>query len=151
MTRHNHVPIHKQSFAFCRYSLAALTWLALAFHSTQLVVAAGVIMLLSALLRVGRAPLIVLWDVTFEKLRPSPIEMLDENAMRFAHFFGFALFALDGLLLSFHATALAGWIFLGLIGIAKTAGALGFCAASKMYTCAANSSGSCCSFWRRLR
>jgi len=149
MTAYKPVPIHKTSFAFCRYSLAALSWLALIMQSKPLVIAAAVIMLASAMLTVTRAPLIVLANITFEKLRPSVVELVDENAMRFAHAFGFALFTIDALLLSFHATALAGWIFLGLISAAKTAGALGFCAASKMYTCALNNSGNCCKFWRR--
>jgi hypothetical protein len=145
------VSIHKGSFAFCRYSLAALSWLALLLQSKPLVVTAAVILLLSAIFTVRRAPMIAIWDNTFEKLRPSPVEILDERAMRFAHSFGFVLFALDILLLSFAVTALAGWVFLGLISAAKTAGALGFCAASKMYTCATNSGGNCCSFWRRAR
>jgi hypothetical protein len=106
-------------------------------------------MLLSAVLKVQRAPLIVIWNITGEKLYSSPVELLDENAMRFAHGFGFVLFALDTTLLGWHSTALAGWIFLGAIATVKTIGALGFCAASKMYTCATSGGGKCCAFWRR--
>jgi hypothetical protein len=143
------VPVHKGSFAFCRYGLAALSWSAFFMQSRAVVIVAGALMLLSAILKVRRAPLIALFDATFEKLRPSPVELLDENAMRFAHTFGFVLFGIDAALLSFHATILAGWIFLVLISIAKTVGALGFCAASKMYTCATSGGGKCCAFWQR--
>jgi hypothetical protein len=145
------VEVHKGSFAFCRYGMAVLTWLALALQSRPLVVAAGIVMLLSALLTVRRAPLIVLWNVTGERLRRSPVELLDEHAMRFAHSFGFALFAIDSLLLSLRATSSAGWVFLAVVGVAKTIGALGFCAAGKMYTCAVGNGGKCCAFWQRGR
>ena len=149
MTTYKPVPVHKRSFAFCRYSLAVLSWAALFLHSRNLVIALAVIMLLSAILKVQRAPMIVLWNFTGEKICDSPVELLDEHAMQFAHTFGFILFAIDAALLSMHATLLGGWIFLGVIALAKTVGALGFCAASKMYTCATNSGGKCCSFWRR--
>jgi len=149
MTTYKPVEVHKGSFAFCRYSLAAICWVALAIRSPALVIAAAFVMLLSAILRVQRAPLIVLWNVTLEKIKASPIELLDEHAMRFAHVFGFILLAIDSVLLCFRATAAVGWIFLAVIAVAKTIGALGFCAASKMYTCAVGSGGRCCAFWHR--
>jgi hypothetical protein len=106
-------------------------------------------MLLSSILTVQRAPLVVLWNLTIEKLHPSRLEFLDIAALRFAHTFGFALFMIDTLLLSFHLTRSAGWALLAIISCAKTIGALGFCAPSKMYSCATNNHGNCCSFWRR--
>ncbi|HEY3329194.1 MAG TPA: DUF4395 family protein [Capsulimonadaceae bacterium] len=148
MSQEKMVAIHKGSFAFCRYSLAALSWLALALQSRPVVVVAAVVMLVSAAVGIERAPMIALWNATGERLRRTPLEALDERAMRFAHSFGFALFTVDAALLAFPATVTAGWVLLAFISVAKTMGALGFCAASKMYTCATNDSGNCCRFWK---
>ena len=143
------VPIARGAFAFCRYSLAILLWVALIWQLKSLVIVTGAILLLSALLTVRRAPLIVLYTWTIERLFPSAVEVLDAHAMRFAHFFGTGLLALALGLLYYPPTVRAGWVFLLLVALAKTVGALGFCAAGRLYTCMANSSGTCCGFLKR--
>lgn len=141
------VPVAKGAFIFCRYSLAVLLIAALILQSKELVILTGVILALSALLTVRRAPMILLYTYTVQKLFPSPIEVLDEHAMRFAHTLGTVLVGIGVALL--YTYPRAGWIFLVFVTIAKTIGALGFCAASKMYTCMSGSNGRCCAFMKK--
>lgn len=142
------VPVAKGAFIFCRYSLAVLLWVALILHSEALVIATAVILALSAILTVGRAPMILLYTHTVERLFPSATEVLDQHAMRFAHTLGTVLLLIP--LVLFHTPfARAGWGFLIFVTIMKTIGALGFCAAGKMYTCMSNSNSTCCGFLKR--
>ena len=48
------VPVSKGAFAFCRYSLAVLLWIAVIWQLKSLVILTAVILLLSALLTVRR-------------------------------------------------------------------------------------------------
>ena len=137
------VPAH--AFVFCRYSIAGLIWLAWGLHSVGVLAVAGVLLAWSALAKVGRAPLILLYTHTLLHLRSSPEEVLDETAMRFAHTMGTAL---AGACLG--AIALSpriGWRLTVLFALLKTISALGFCPASKLFTCATNTT--CCPLTKR--
>ena len=138
------------AFAFCRYSLALIPIIALIFQIKWLVIVGFLILLLSAILKVGRAPMILLYTYTINKMFKSKDTVLDENAMFFAHTFGAILFAIAIILLYF-VNDLAGWIFVGFVSIAKLVGAMGFCAAAKMYGCMNNSGGTCCQFSKKLK
>ncbi len=144
------VTVPRGAFAFCRYNLAAIPLIALIFQIKWLIPAGCAIMLLSAILKVGKAPMILLYSWTLNKIFKSADTVLDENAMFFAHSFGTLLFAIATLLLYF-GNEKTGWIFVGFLAVAKTIGAMGFCAAGKMYTCMNNSSGNCCKISRKLR
>jgi len=132
------VPAH--AFVFCRYSVAILIWCAWLLRSVWLLAAVALILALSALLKVGRAPMIVLYSQTIGRLVKSPDEVLEENAMRFAHTLGttFALLCLG----SIWVDAIFGWRLTVLFAVLKTVSALGFCPASKLFTCATNTT--CC-------
>lgn len=139
------VSVPKGAFAFCRFSLMILVWAAFFLNSKELVVLAAVIMALSALLTVRRAPMIVLYGVTLEKLFPSGVAVLDEYGMRFAHTIAAILLGLAaGLSYAGLPGARAVLFF---VAIAKTIGALGFCPVSKAYACLSRG-GSCCGFLR---
>lgn len=143
------VTVTRGAFNFCKYSIALILWAGVLLRNKELVILSAVILALSAILTVGRAPMIILYTYTVEKLFPSHSEVLDEHAMRFAHILGTVLIAV-GLLLLYLGNEnprlmSAGWGWLFVVAIAKTVGALGFCAASKLYTCV-GSSGSCCAF-----
>ena len=144
------VSVSRGAFAFCRYSLAVIPWVALIFHIKWLILLGLAILLFSAILKVGKAPMIVFYNLTFNKIFKSADTILDENAMFFAHIFGTILFAIAAILL-YYVNDKTGWIFVAFIAVAKTIGALGFCAAGKMYTCMNNSSGNCCKFSKMLR
>jgi len=134
------VTIPSHAFIFCRYSISVLVWLAYLLHSTGWLIAAAVLLGLSAILKVRRAPLIWLYSRTFMRLRWSPEEVVDETAMRFAHTLGtvFALACLAAVWLN----PKIGWPLTLLFALMKTVSALGFCPASKLFTCATNTS--CC-------
>ncbi len=146
------VSVPKGAFVFCRYSLAVLLWVAFGLRHARpalavglLVVATG-IMALSAVLTVKWAPLVALYSYTIDLIFPSPKEVLDINAMRFAHSLGTVLVGISLMLIAAGGPG-PGWTFLFWVAIAKTIGALGFCAASKMYGCV-NRGGTCYGFLR---
>lgn len=146
MTRYKPVTISKEGFAFCRLGLTAILWLSLALHSKLLLLFVFIVLLLSAILKVQRAPMIVLYDQTIGRLRKSKEVIVNEAAMRFAHFTG-AFFALVCLLLLQFGNQRIGWAAVFLFAIIKSISALGFCPASKLYECATG--GSCCTIRRK--
>ena len=137
------VPAH--AFVFCRYSIAVLVWLAYLLRVPAILALTALLLGWSALAKVGRAPMIRLYSLTFLRLHPSPEEVLDENAMRFAHTLGTG-FAL-GCLAALWFDPRVGWPLTLLFALMKTVSALGFCPASKLFTCATNSS--CCPLTKR--
>ena len=114
-------------------SVAAMTWLALLFQSIWVLIAVFVILLLSALLTVRRAPMIMLWTWTLGRIVPSGEVALDVDGMRFAHGMGAAL-AFIGIAMAWHGNPLAWW-FVALFALLKTTSALGWCPAEKLYRC----------------
>lgn len=145
---HKLVTVPHGAFNFCKWSVSIMLLIALFLRLPWLVAVVFAILALSALLKIKRAPLIWLYSKTIEKAFPSKSEVLDENAMRFAHTLG-AFLAICALgLLSINSTA--GWIFVFFFAIAKTAGALGYCAAQKLFGCITNSnSKTCCKILKR--
>jgi hypothetical protein len=132
--------VQRNAFIFCRYSVAALVWVALLLQSVWVLLAVFVILAASALLTVRRAPMILLWTWTLARFFPSDEDVLDIKAMRFAHGLG-AMMALVGLLLVWSASPFAWW-FVGAFAILKTTSALGWCPAYKLWGCLAK--GGCC-------
>ncbi len=145
------VTITTGSFAFCRYTVAVLVWLSLVLQNRLLLILVWAIMVLSWLLRVGRAPLIVLYRQTIDRIWPSSPVVVDEKGIRFAHAVG-AAFSTLCLVVLYLGSPLAGWILTAVLAILKTSAALGFCSALKLYTCMQG--GNCCrvgKLARRLR
>ncbi|OGS28213.1 MAG: hypothetical protein A2297_01890 [Elusimicrobia bacterium RIFOXYB2_FULL_48_7] len=140
------VTVPKASFNFCRITLAVIFWIGFIFRLKWLILLAFVILALSAVLGIQRAPLIMLYNITIGKLMHLKEEMLDKRGMRFAHSFG-ALLTLVCLLLLYFFNERLGWIFVFFVSLAKTAGALGFCSALKLYGCLTNDS--CCTFLKK--
>lgn len=139
------VQLPRGAFAFCRWSLTGLLWLALATRWTWPVGLVVAILLLSAALRVDRAPMVVLYLRTIGALRPArTFAFLDVAAMRFAHGLGASMGALVLVLLLVHPAA--GRIGLACFCLLKTVSALGFCPASKVFVCLRK--GGCCALTR---
>lgn len=132
--------VQRNAFIFCRYSVAALIWVALLLQNVWVLLAVFLILAASALLTVRRAPMIVLWTLTLARIFPSDEDVLDIKAMRFAHGMG-AMFALIGLSLVWHGNPFAWW-FVGGFAVLKTTSALGWCPAYKLWGCL--SKGGCC-------
>lgn len=146
------VSVPRNAFRFCRWSMAALIWVGVLLHSQPLVGICAGVMALSALLTVSRAPMVMLYSCTFNRLFPSPMVVLDETGMRMAH--SVAAIALTVPLLMVHYgegnLVATGWRWLFYVALFKTAGALGFCPASRMFTCMLGG-GSCCGIFKRAK
>jgi hypothetical protein len=136
------VSVPKYAFVFCRYSVTILVWLALFFRDWRILALAGLIMLFSAVLKIRRAPMILLYKYTFGVFLKSPAEIVNENAMRFAHTLAAIILAVSLLLVLVNSAIGCIWV-LG-FAVFKTFSAIGFCPASKLYECAGN--GKCCAF-----
>jgi hypothetical protein len=141
--------ISKGAFAFCRYTIAVMVWAALLLQLKGLVFASFIILLLSYLLKVKRAPLIVLYTLTIDKIAPSNKVVVDEKGIRFAHLVGTVFSGLCCLLLYYINTP-AGWALTFLLAIMKTSAAFGFCSALKLYGCMTGGS-SCCRAGRKIK
>ena len=135
-------------FAFCRIGLMVLIWIAFIFRIKWILGLAFIILLLSAILTVKRAPMIIFWDYTFGLMFKTDKEILNVKAMRFAHLLGTILAGVCTILI-YSRYEFAGWILVGIFAIMKTISAFGFCPASKMYVCMSN--GGCCSFSKKFK
>jgi hypothetical protein len=144
------VDVPRDSFRFCRWSLAVLMWWGVLNQAVFPIVVCWLVMLASALLTVQYAPLMVLWTLTVHRVKPSPPEALDVGAMRFAHSLATVLIGLPLLLLA-TGTPAAGalaWRILTVVAVFKTVAAISGCPASKMYSCV-RGGGTCCAWLRR--
>jgi hypothetical protein len=139
------VVIQDNAFVFCRYTIAGLIWLALLLHSLWLLVLVFVVLAASALLKVNRAPMVVLWTSTLGRVVRSRETVLDVRAMRFAHSMGSALAAVSIVLVALGVPF--AWWFVAAFAALKTLSALGFCPAYKIWGCAIQ--GGCCALTSR--
>ncbi len=149
MMAYEGVTVRRAAFAFCRWSMAALMWLGVCLRSELAVGICACFMAANTTLTVGRAPLVMLYTWTIERIVPSSPVVIDKAGMRFGH--GVATFAMGIPLLVAHlsgpGTQDAMWRVLVFVACFKTLGALGFCPASRWYSCLA-SGGQCCRFLR---
>lgn len=141
------VSISKGGFAFCRTVIAAMVALSVLPGCRFLLAVVLVIMALSAVFKVQRAPLILLYKYTFDRIRPSENVIVDEKGIFFSHVVG-AAFALICLIV-FRFGNVAGVILTCLFAVLQISAACGFCSALKLYTCM--TSGNCCRFGRKIK
>jgi len=139
--------VQSAAFAFCRWGVMIIVWLALIFKMKWLIVLSFLILFFSAILGIKKAPMIVLYSFTIGKLFKSKEEILNVKAMRFAHILG-SLLSLACILFLYLGNENIGWILVWVFAIMKTISALGFCPASKLYVCMSN--GGCCSFSKNV-
>ena len=146
MKKYKPVSVSKSAFAFCRLSLATLIWLSLILHSKIILIFVFVIFLLSAIFKIKKAPMILLYSHTINKIIKSRDEILNEHAMRFAHIMG-SVFSIICIMLLYFVGEKAGWTAVFIFALLKSISAFGFCPASKLYECATNDS--CCAFIKK--
>lgn len=142
------VSVPKGAFIFCRYSIAILVWLAFILRNPWILGLVGLVMFFSALLKIRRAPMIVLYSCTIDKIWESPKEILNESAMKFAHILATGLSVICLIFILFINSHI-GWFLTFCFAILKTISAVGFCPASKLYECAG--SDKCCSFAKGIK
>lgn len=143
------VTLSRNAFRFCRWSMALLIWLGVLLHLPVLVGICAGIMLLSAILTVRNAPMVWLYTVTLNRIKPSPPEVVDEHGMRLAHTLAFVLMTVGLFLASNAQTTETGWKLLFVVAIFKTAGAIGYCPISRGFTCLLGNGGQCCRIFKR--
>lgn len=141
------VQVSKGGFAFCRVGVALLIWIGLLFQIKLLIWLSFFILLFSAILTVRYAPMILLWDYTFGFFIKTKKEYLSVKAMRFAHTLGTILAGVS-LIFLYSSYEIIGWRIVAVFAVIKTISALGFCPASKLYTCMAK--GGCCSLSKSM-
>ncbi len=135
------VSISKNSFAFCRYSVAVLVWISFASKEKEVLMAVFFILLLSAVLKVRKAPMILLYNYTIGMVYPGENVIIDEKGIRFAHSVGAVMSGICLILLYLGLTTV-GFILMFILAVLKTSAAFGFCSALKLYDCM--NSGNCC-------
>ena len=150
MKEYKMAEVPKGAFNFCKFTIAGSLWLGLIFQVKLLVAICFIILVVSAILKVKRAPLIVLYSYTIDKILPSKKILLDEKAIGFAHTVGAVVSAI-ALIFLYFINPLIGWIITALLALLKTSGAFGFCGAAKLYTCLNNPNGQCCRGGRKLK
>lgn len=122
-------------------TIPILLWSSLIFQKKELVLAAFIILTLSVILKVRRAPLIMFYTYTIGKLVPSGQVILDEKGIRFAHGVG-AVVSFFCLILLYFVNQTVGWVLTGMLALLKTSAAFGYCSALKLYQCI--NGGTCC-------
>jgi hypothetical protein len=149
MTPFKPVSIPNAAYIFCRFTIAILFVFGFFLRMETLILTGFLILLLSAILKVRRAPLIWIYTQTLERVHPSRKQIIDEKGIRFAHGFGALLSGISLILIS-AGFEMMGWALALLLAILQTMAAFGFCSAYKLYTCV-NSGGDCCNIGKRVR
>jgi len=146
MTKYKPVSISSAGFAFCRYGVAVLVWLSLVAQIKWVMLIVFFILAFSALLKVEKSPMIILYKYTLEKIKKSKQEIINEKAMEFAHGMG-TIISFICLMFLYFINIKIGWILVFIFAILKTVSAFGMCPASKLYECLGNDS--CCAFIKK--
>jgi len=137
--------VSKGAFVFCRFTITILVWAAFVFKIKELVFLTFLLLAASAILTIKRAPLLMLYSVTIDKLFPSSKIDLDFKGMRFAHTLGSFLSGICTILVYLNIS-FCWYVLLG-FALLKTISAVGFCPGEKLYSCV--SKGGCCSLTKR--
>ena len=91
MTKYQMATVPKKGFAFCRYTIAILLWITVIlvfFNIKWIIFIPFIIMLLSGILTVRRAPLIMLYKALFDREGKGETDVLNVSSIRFSHFVG---------------------------------------------------------------
>ena len=134
MVKYKPVSLSKASFAFCRYSMALMVWISFFLQSQILLGIVFLIFLLNAFFKVKRAPMIRLYDVTFNRIKRAPEILVNENSLFFAHSLAAAISCIClVLVLTVHNDKI--WYSVLAFALLKTVSAFGICPASRLYEC----------------
>ncbi len=145
--------IPKKAFAFCRWTICILLWttcILMFFKIKWLIFIHFVIMLLSGILTVKRAPLIMLYKVLFDRDNTKETDVLNVDSIRFSHFVGSSFCLCVILSLYVFKINIVAYIFLGVLTIMQTIAAFGYCSAQKLYECLVLGNN-CCNLGKKLR
>lgn len=153
MTKYQMATVPKKGFAFCRYTIALLLWVSvtlLFFGIKWMIFVPFIIMSLSGILTVKRAPLILLYKVLFDRDGKGETDVLNISSIRFSHFVGATFCLLVILFLYVFKINVVAYIFLGILTILQTIAAFGYCSAQKLYECLVLGKN-CCNLGKKIR
>ena len=145
--------VPKKAFAFCRWTICILFWITsiLCFFGIKwFIFIPLIIMFSSGVLTVKRAPLIVLYNVLFNRDKTAETDILNVNSIRFSHFVGSTFCIIAILFLYVFKIDIVGYIFIGLLTFLQTIAAFGYCSAQKLYECLVLGKN-CCNLGKRIR
>lgn len=125
------IPIN--AFRFCKITVTSMVWLAFAFKSYILLMLVFIILILSAILKIKKAPMIILYSNSIERLFPSRQIDVNESGLRFAHILG-AILSATCLIITLFFPVIGWWYVLG-FSILKTISMIGFCPGEALYSC----------------
>ncbi len=144
------VGVPSKAFKFCSGTLLFLFLMALLWQSKEWVWVGFVLLVLSSILRIQKAPLILLYQLTFGRFLKSEEIYFDEHAIFFAHLFATILSG-GALILLYFVNELVGWGVVGILILAKTSAFFGYCGAAKLYSCLNSDNRQCCRFGRKVK
>lgn len=145
--------VPKKGFAFCRWTICILFWITaiLCFFGIRwFIFIPFLVMLTSGILTVKRAPLIMLYNLLFNRDGKAETDVLNVNSIRFAHFVGSAFSIIAILFFYVFEINVVGYIFVGILTFLQTIAAAGYCSAQKLYECLVLGKN-CCRIGKRLR
>ena len=153
MAKYQMAVVSKKGFAFCRYTIAGLLWLTvilLFFNIKWMIFIPFGIMFLSGVLTVKKAPLIMLYNLLFDRNKTSETDVLNVSSIRFSHFVGSIFSLIIILFLYVFKIDIIAYIFLGILTVLQTIAAFGYCSAQKLYECIVLGKN-CCNLGKKLR
>ena len=145
--------VPKKAFAFCRFTICILFWVTsilLFFNIRWMIFVPFIIMLLSGILTVKRAPLIVLYKLLFDRNGKGETDVLNVNSIRFSHYVGATFSLIVILFLYVFKVDIVAYIFVGILTLLQTIAAFGYCSAQKLYECLVLGKN-CCNLGRKIR
>ena len=145
--------VPKKAFAFCRFTICILFWITsilLFFGVKWMIFVPFIIMLVSGVLTVRRAPLILLYNVLFNRDKKAETDILNVNSIRFAHYVGSVFSLIVILFLYVFKIEIVAYIFIAILTFLQTIAAFGYCSAQKLYECLVLGKN-CCNLGKKLR
>lgn len=145
--------VPKKAFAFCRFTICILFWITsvLLFCNIKWTIFLPfVIMLLSGILTIKKAPLILLYKILFDRKNKSETDVLNVNSIRFSHYVGASISMVAILFLYVFKIDIIAYIFIGILTILQTIAAFGYCSAQKLYECLVLGKN-CCNLGKKIR
>ena len=145
--------VPKKAFAFCRFTICILFWITLVllfFNIKWMIFVPFIIMFLSGILTVRKAPLIILYKLIFDREGKGETDVLNVKSIRFSHYVG-AFFSLIVILFLYvFKIDIVAYIFVIILTILQTIAAFGYCSAQKLYECLVLGNN-CCNLGKKIR
>ncbi|XMB86783.1 DUF4395 family protein [Mycoplasmatota bacterium WC44] len=141
--------IDKNATMFCKVTTALLLWISLIFSNKFILIFIGVILLLSALLKIKKAPLVVLYNVSFGLFIKKKIGVVNVKSIRFSHIIA-TIFIVLTLVLMYFNLNLISHIVLTIFTLLQTTAIFGYCSAQKLYECLILNQN-CCGLGKKVK